>query len=304
MAQGAAPGTPPARAEFVIRGAYVLPMDPSIADLPTGDVHVRDGTIIAVAPRIEAPIRHQHRWQRHDLHARAGRDALASLDQHPALLHARGGRPAHLFPGHCESTDRITRRKSATAARASALPKRCRPASPPRRTGTTTRAATSMPRPRCAPCTTSAFAAASPMAPRRAIPTTSRWTSPGLSAPSATGARKTACCCSRSAHAASTTPMPERAARSAPTWQRWNGPRRASLACRSRCTPRASAASRCSTRPACSAAMCSSFIRSTRPPRSARRWRATARATASPRSAKPAGRPRSSSSRCTRPASR
>jgi 5-methylthioadenosine/S-adenosylhomocysteine deaminase len=55
MAQGAAPGTPPARAEFVIRGAYVLPMDPSIADLPTGDVHVRDGTIIAVAPRIEAP---------------------------------------------------------------------------------------------------------------------------------------------------------------------------------------------------------------------------------------------------------
>src|SRR5688572_13913508 len=55
MAQGAAPGTPPPRAEFVIRGAYVLPMDPSIADLPTGDVHVRDGTIIAVAPRIEAP---------------------------------------------------------------------------------------------------------------------------------------------------------------------------------------------------------------------------------------------------------
>src|SRR5688572_5298431 len=55
MAQGTAPGMPPARAEFVIRGAYVLPMDPSIADLPTGDVHVRDGTIIAVAPRIEAP---------------------------------------------------------------------------------------------------------------------------------------------------------------------------------------------------------------------------------------------------------
>jgi 5-methylthioadenosine/S-adenosylhomocysteine deaminase len=44
----------PARGEFVIRGATVLTMDPAIADLPAGDVHVRDGAIVAVGPRLEA----------------------------------------------------------------------------------------------------------------------------------------------------------------------------------------------------------------------------------------------------------
>ena len=43
----------PPRDEFVIRGATVLSMDPSVGDLATGDVHVRDGTIVAVGPRIE-----------------------------------------------------------------------------------------------------------------------------------------------------------------------------------------------------------------------------------------------------------
>ena len=43
----------PPRGEFVIRGATVLSMDPSVGDLATGDVHVRDGTIVAVGPRIE-----------------------------------------------------------------------------------------------------------------------------------------------------------------------------------------------------------------------------------------------------------
>ena len=52
----AGPGAPlPARGEFVIRGATVLTMDPAIADLATGDVHVRDGAIVAVAARIDAP---------------------------------------------------------------------------------------------------------------------------------------------------------------------------------------------------------------------------------------------------------
>src|SRR5262245_27180401 len=55
MAQGSAPGTPPARAELVIRGAQVLTMDPAIADLASGDVHVRDGAIVAVAAKIDAP---------------------------------------------------------------------------------------------------------------------------------------------------------------------------------------------------------------------------------------------------------
>ena len=47
----AAPGAPlPPRGEFVIRGATVLTMDPACADLAAGDVHVRDGAIVAVAP--------------------------------------------------------------------------------------------------------------------------------------------------------------------------------------------------------------------------------------------------------------
>ena len=61
LAQQAAPRTAaspraalPVRGEFVIRGARVLTMDPAIADLPVGDVHVRDGSIVAVAPQIAA----------------------------------------------------------------------------------------------------------------------------------------------------------------------------------------------------------------------------------------------------------
>jgi 5-methylthioadenosine/S-adenosylhomocysteine deaminase len=50
----AGPGAPlPPRREFVIRGANVLTMDPGIADLDAGDVHVRDGAIVAVGPRID-----------------------------------------------------------------------------------------------------------------------------------------------------------------------------------------------------------------------------------------------------------
>src|SRR5262245_51745703 len=50
----AAPGAPlPPRREFVIRGANVLSMDPNIGDFAAGDVHVGDGAIGAVAPRID-----------------------------------------------------------------------------------------------------------------------------------------------------------------------------------------------------------------------------------------------------------
>lgn len=50
----AAPGAQlPPRREFVIRGANVLSMDPIIGDFAAGDVHVRDGAIVAVAPRID-----------------------------------------------------------------------------------------------------------------------------------------------------------------------------------------------------------------------------------------------------------
>jgi 5-methylthioadenosine/S-adenosylhomocysteine deaminase len=51
-----APGAPlPPRGELIIRGATVLTMDPAVSDLAVGDVHVRDGAIIAVAQKIDAP---------------------------------------------------------------------------------------------------------------------------------------------------------------------------------------------------------------------------------------------------------
>src|SRR5258705_231677 len=55
--QTARTGAPalPARGELLIRGATVLTMDPAVPDLAAGDVHVRDGAIVAVAPKIEAP---------------------------------------------------------------------------------------------------------------------------------------------------------------------------------------------------------------------------------------------------------
>ena len=45
----------PARGEFVIRGANVLTLDAALGDFARGDVHVRDGAIVAVAREIAAP---------------------------------------------------------------------------------------------------------------------------------------------------------------------------------------------------------------------------------------------------------
>lgn len=53
MAQGSA--VMPMRGEFVVRGAHVLTMDANLADLPAGDVHVRDGAIVAVGATLPAP---------------------------------------------------------------------------------------------------------------------------------------------------------------------------------------------------------------------------------------------------------
>ena len=50
-----APAPLPARGEFVVRGAHVLSMDDKIGDLAVGDVHVRDGAIVTVAPSAAAP---------------------------------------------------------------------------------------------------------------------------------------------------------------------------------------------------------------------------------------------------------
>lgn len=42
------------RYEYLIRGGYVLTLD-ARGDLPTGDVHIRDGAVVAVEPEIMAP---------------------------------------------------------------------------------------------------------------------------------------------------------------------------------------------------------------------------------------------------------
>jgi cytosine/adenosine deaminase-related metal-dependent hydrolase len=59
LAQGGPPSAPgatlPARGEFVIRGAQVLTMDDSLGDMANGDVHVRNGEIVAVGASMSAP---------------------------------------------------------------------------------------------------------------------------------------------------------------------------------------------------------------------------------------------------------
>lgn len=45
----------PERGEFILRGGYVLTMDPALGEFPVGDVHVKQGEIVAVGARIEAP---------------------------------------------------------------------------------------------------------------------------------------------------------------------------------------------------------------------------------------------------------
>ena len=48
-------GQLPPRGEFVVRHAYVVTMDPQLGDIPRGDVHVRNGALVAVGPNLAAP---------------------------------------------------------------------------------------------------------------------------------------------------------------------------------------------------------------------------------------------------------
>ena len=48
-------GKLPSREEFVVRNAYVVTMDVKLGDIPGGDVHVRNGELIAVGPNLTAP---------------------------------------------------------------------------------------------------------------------------------------------------------------------------------------------------------------------------------------------------------
>ena len=52
--QGQVPGAA-GRGEYVVRNAYVLSMDPAVGELPVGDVHIRDGVIVAVGRGLAAP---------------------------------------------------------------------------------------------------------------------------------------------------------------------------------------------------------------------------------------------------------
>jgi len=52
---GGEPGRLPGRGEAVIRNAYVMTMDAKLGDLSDADVHVRDGAIVAVGRKLEAP---------------------------------------------------------------------------------------------------------------------------------------------------------------------------------------------------------------------------------------------------------
>jgi cytosine/adenosine deaminase-related metal-dependent hydrolase len=54
-AQTAPPTALPARGEFIVRGGHVLTMDTGLGDLPGGDVHVRDGAIVAVGRNLDVP---------------------------------------------------------------------------------------------------------------------------------------------------------------------------------------------------------------------------------------------------------
>jgi cytosine/adenosine deaminase-related metal-dependent hydrolase len=48
-------GALPARGDFVVRGAHVLTMDRDLGDLASGEVHVRNGEIVAVGVAVNAP---------------------------------------------------------------------------------------------------------------------------------------------------------------------------------------------------------------------------------------------------------
>ena len=58
QARSPLPGLP-LREEFVIREGHVLTMDAAIGNLPCADVHVRNGEIVAVGEKLQAPGAHE-----------------------------------------------------------------------------------------------------------------------------------------------------------------------------------------------------------------------------------------------------
>ena len=70
----------PARGNFVIRNAFVMTMEAGTGDIAGGDVHVKDGMIVAVGRYLEAPGARTLQRRGHDRAARPGRDPLAHVE--------------------------------------------------------------------------------------------------------------------------------------------------------------------------------------------------------------------------------
>ena len=138
----------PARGNFVIRNAYVMTMETGTGDITDGDVHVRDGVIVAVGPNLDAPgartidgrgmivlpgfvETHWHMWNTL-LRSMAGEKPEYGYFRTTAAL----GRAVHA-------------RMTCTRARGSPPPRRSTPASPSCTTGATTSAAPTMREPIC-----------------------------------------------------------------------------------------------------------------------------------------------------------
>src|SRR5947208_15238340 len=52
LAASRSPGELPARGEFIVKNAHVLTMDPKLGEIHGGDIHVRDGVIVAVGQNL------------------------------------------------------------------------------------------------------------------------------------------------------------------------------------------------------------------------------------------------------------
>ena len=124
-------------------------MDDKIGDLPSGDVHVRDGAIVAVAANVNAP----------GVQVIAGKGMICMpgfVDTHwhhwtsflRPLMRADDPK-LHLFSGDLRPAACVyTPEDSYRSVRLGTMPRRSPPASPPRRTGRTMCAARRMPTPR------------------------------------------------------------------------------------------------------------------------------------------------------------
>ena len=53
--KSASDGGLPLQGEYLIRNGYILSMDPKVGEIERGDIHVKNGKIVAVASEVSAP---------------------------------------------------------------------------------------------------------------------------------------------------------------------------------------------------------------------------------------------------------